>query len=73
MVDTDQAPDLRTLLIREGGGLNGVPSSVNSSIKLGTYAGRLSNINLAGITNPIPNLTTAFQDTPLVSPTPDPL
>ena len=48
-------------------------TSVNSSFKLGAYAGRLANLNLAGINNPIPNLTTVYLDTPLVGPTPEPL
>ena len=48
-------------------------TSVNSSIKLGTYAGRLAYLNLAGIKNPIPNLTTVYLDNPLVGPTPEPL
>ena len=39
--------------------------SVHSSIKVGNYAGRLANINLVGINNPIPNLTTVYLDTPL--------
>ena len=72
-VDTDRAPDRRELLIEEGEGLSGGPSSVNISIKLGAYAGRLANLNLAGIHNPIPNLSTVYLDTPLVGPTPDPL
>ena len=66
-------PECREIQIREGGGLSGSPSSINSSIKLGAYAGRLDNLNLAGITNPSPNLTTVYLDTPLVGPTPDPL
>ena len=56
-----------------GGKLSGGHYSVNSSIKLGTYARRLANLNLAGKINPIPNLTTVYLDTPLVFPTPEPL
>ena len=55
-----------------GEGLSG-GTSVNGSFKLGAYAGRLDNIDLAGIDNPSPNLTTVYLDTPLVGPTPDPL
>ena len=71
-VDTDRAHERRELLIGEGEGLSDGPSSVTSSIKLGAYAGRLDNLNLAGINNPIPNLTTVYLDTPLVGPTPEP-
>ena len=45
-------------------------TSVNSSIKLGAYAGRLANLNIAGINNPSPNLTTIYLDTPLMGLTP---
>ena len=47
--------------------------SVTSSLNLGAYKGRLDNLNLAGINNPRPNLTTMYLDTPLVGPTPEPL
>ena len=46
---------------------------LTSSLNLGVYAGRLDNLNLAGINNPIPNLTNMYLDTPLVGPTPEPL
>ena len=48
-------------------------TSVNSSIKLGAYASILANINLAGINNLSPNLTTVYLGTPLVGPTQEPL
>ena len=48
-------------------------SIINSSIKLGAYTSRLSNLSLAGNINPRPNLTTVYLDTPLVGPTPEPL
>ena len=47
--------------------------SVTSSLNVGSYAGRLDNLNLAGVNNPSPNLTTVYLDTPLVGPTPEPL
>ena len=72
-VDTDWAPERRGLLIREVKGLSGGHSSVNSSIKLGAYVGKLSHFNLAVIHNPSPNLNTVYLDTPLVGPTPYPL
>ena len=72
-VDTDWSPEHRELLIREGEGLSGGPSSVNISIKLGALLGIFANINLVGITNTSPDLTTVYLDTPLVSPTPEPL
>ena len=72
-VDTAWAHECREIILREGEGLSGVPSSINSIIKLGAYAGRLDNLNLAGNINPRPNLTTVYLDTPLVGPTPDPL
>ena len=72
-VDTSRAPKRMELLIGEGGGLSGGSSSVNSSIKLGAYAGRLAYLHLAGINKPSPNLTTVYLDTPLVGPTTNPL
>ena len=72
-VDTAQVHDRREILIREGEGLSSGTSSVNNSIKFGAYEGRLANLRLAGINNPSPNLTTAYLDTPLVGPTPEPL
>ena len=70
--NTARAHERRDTPLGEGGGLSG-RASVNSSIKLGAYAGRLDNLNLAGINNPIPNLTTVNLDIPLVGPTPEPL
>ena len=67
------AHDRREIYIREGGGFSAGNSSINISIKLGGYAGRLANLNLAGIINPSPNLTTVYLDTPLVGPTPESL
>ena len=72
-VDTDRTPERRELLLGEGGGLSGIPSSVTSSLKLDAYAGRFDNLHLAGINNPSPNLTTVYLDTPLVGPTLEPL
>ena len=40
-------------------------------MKVGGYAGRFTNLNLAGMNKPSPNLTTVYLDTPLVVPTPD--
>ena len=65
MEGTSRAPERREIQMGEGEGLSGGNSSVHSSIKLGAYAGRLSNLNLAGINNPIPNLNTVYIDTPL--------
>ena len=48
-------------------------ASVSTSFNLGAYAGRLDNLNLMGIKNPSPNLTTVYLDTPLVGPAPEPL
>ena len=62
----------RDTIFGEGEGLSG-GNSINSSIKLGDYAGRLTNLNLARINNPSPNLTTVYLNTPLVGPTPEPL
>ena len=53
--------------------MSGVNSSVNSIIKLGAYAGRLANLNLAGNINPSSNLTTVYLDTSILGPIPDPL
>ena len=72
-VYTVWAHERREIIIGEGKGLSSGPSSVNSRIKLGPYSGRLANLNLAGINNPSPNLTTVYLDTPLVGPTPEPL
>ena len=55
-VDMAWAPERREIQIREGGGLSSSPSSINSSIKLGAYAGRLDNLNLAVNNNPSPSL-----------------
>ena len=70
VVGTCRAPERREIQIREGGGLSGGNSSLHSRINLGDYAGRLSNINLAGMNNPRPNLTTVYLYTPLVGLTP---
>ena len=70
-VATGRVPECREFQIEEGGGLSGRTSIY--SITLGTYAGRFTNLNLAGMNNQIPNLTTVYLDTPLVGPTPDPL
>ena len=67
-----RAPECRELQIGEGEGLN-FGTSVYISIKLGAYAGRFTNLSLAGMNNPSPNLRTVYLDTPLVGPTPDPL
>ena len=66
-------PERREIEIREGEGLIGGSSSVHSSIKLGAYAGRLANLNLAEINIRSPNLTTVYLDNPLVGPTLDPI
>ena len=66
-------PERKAIQIGEVEELNDSNSSVHSSIKLGTYAGRLANLNLAGMNNPIPNLTNVYLDTPLVGQTPEPL
>ena len=71
-VVTGWGPEPRDFQIGEGGVLSdGI--SVHVSIKLGAYAGRFTNLNLAGMNNPRPNLTTVYLDTPLVGPTPEPL
>ena len=72
-VDAAWAHERRELLLGEGEELSDGPSSVNSSIKLGAYTGRLANLNLAGINNSIPNLPPVYLDTPLVGPTLEPL
>ena len=69
---TCRSPDCREIQIREGGVLSG-GTSLNSSIKLGADIVRFTNLILAGMNNPSPNLTTVYLDTPLVEPTPDPL
>ena len=65
---TGRVPDHREIQIGEGEGLSG-RTSVHSGIKLSAYAGRFTNISLAGMNNPSPNLTTVYLDTPLVGPT----
>ena len=72
-VGTSWVPECRDIQIGEGEGLSGGNYSVHGTIKLGTYAGRLANLNLAGINYPSPNLNTVYLDTPLVGPTPEPL
>ena len=72
VVATGWTPEHRELNIGEVEGLSG-RTSVHSSIKLGAYAGRFTNLSLAEVNNPSPNLTTVYLDTPLVVPTPDPL
>ena len=72
-VGTSRAPECRKIQIGEGEVLSGGNSSIHINIKLGAYSGRLANLNLAGINNPSPNLTTVYVDTPLVGPTPEPL
>ena len=69
-VDTAQAHERREIILVEGEGLSGGLSSINSSIKLGAYAGILASLNLAGNINPNPNLTIVYLYTPLVGPTP---
>ena len=44
-----------------------------NSIKLGAYAGRFNHLNLVGMNNQSPNLTTVYLDTPLLGPPPEPL
>ena len=72
VLDTARPHERRDTILGKGEGLS-VGTSVNSSIKLGAYAGILDNLNLAGINNPSPNLTTVYLDTPLVGPTPETL
>ena len=69
---TDRAPERRETLLGEGEEMSG-GASVSTSYNLGAYAGRLDNLNLMGIKNPSPNLTTVYLDTPLVGPAPEPL
>ena len=64
---TSRAPQHREFQIGEGEGPSD-RTSVNS-IKLGAYAGRFTNLNLAGMNNLSPNLTTVYLDNPLVGPT----
>ena len=71
-VAVSQAPECRDLQIGEGEGLSG-GTSVHNSIKLGTYAGRFTNLSLAGMDNTSPNLTTVYLDTPIVGTTSEPL
>ena len=67
-----RAPERGETPIGAGEGMSG-GASVTSSLNLGAYAGRLDHLNLAGINNPSPNLTTVYLDTPLVGPTPESL
>ena len=69
---TGWAPERRDFQIGEGEGLSG-RTSMHSSIKLGGYVGRLTNLNLEGMNKPSPNLTTVYLNTPLVGLTRDPL
>ena len=69
---TCRSPDCREIQIREGGLLSG-GTSLNSSIKLGADIVRFTNLSLAGMNNPIPNLTTVYLDTPLLGTTRDTL
>ena len=62
----------KELILGEGRGLSG-GTIVNSSFKLGSYAGTLANLNLSGNIDPSPNLTTVYLYTPLVGPTLEPL
>ena len=48
-------------------------TSVHNSINSGAYTGIFTNLSLAGMNNPSPNLTTVYLYNPLLSPTPDPL
>ena len=68
-----RVPERREIQIREVELLSSGNSSVHSIITLGAYAGRLANLNLAGMNNPRPNLTNVYLDTPLVGSTPEPL
>ena len=72
VVATGRAAERRDFQIGEGEGLSD-ETSVHSSIKLGTCAGRLTNLNLAGMNKPSSNLTTVYLDTPLVNLAPEPL
>ena len=72
VVDTARAHERRELILVWGGGLSG-STSLNISLKLGAYAGRLASLHLTGNINPSPNLTTVYLDTPLVGHTPEPL
>ena len=53
--NTARAPERRETQIRAGEGIRSGSLSVTSSLDLGAYAGRLDNLNLAGINNPSPN------------------
>ena len=50
-----RAPERRDTHLGAGEGLTLGNLSVTSSLNLGAYAGRLDNLNLAGINNPSPN------------------
>ena len=52
-----RASERRDTPTRAGEGISGT-LSVTSSLNLGAYAGILDYLNLAGINNPSPNLTT---------------
>ena len=70
------APACREFNLGEDGvRLDGDSISKNRFIELGAYAGRFKNLSpiTSGTNNPIPNLTTAYLDTPSVGPMPEPL
>ena len=69
---TGRAPERRDIQTGEGEVLSS-RTSVHSSLKLGAYSGRFTNISLAGMNKPSPNLNTVYLDPPLVGPKPDPL
>ena len=71
-VSLGRASENREFPLREGGVLSD-STSLTSFSKLGDYAGRFNNNNLARMNNPSPNLTNVCLDTPLVGPTPEPL
>ena len=72
VANTARTHECRDTPLREGEEMSG-GTSVNSSIELGAYTGRLDYLILSGINKPNPNLTTVYLDTPLVGPTPEPL
>ena len=72
MVATYWESDIRELKIGEGGRFS-CRTSVHSGINLGAYKCGFTNLRLAGMNKPIPNLTTVYLDAPLVGPTPEPL
>ena len=72
MVATYWESDIRELKIGEGGEFS-CGTSVHSDINLGAYECGFTNLRLAGMNKPIPNLTTVYLDAPLVGPTPEPL